>query len=134
MAYSEPALRAKDDTPTAAILNVYANNPPALVAAAYNFQVMASSGEIATAKSHYATFTHRGRWLVYATEPAEAENKATAVLFPYVRNEAVGEEVTLPDAPDGAAFDLDNNVGWMIPGRVYQVDNTIYCFELPEFG
>jgi len=134
MAYSEPALRAKDDQPTAAILNVYANNPPALVAVAYNFQVLMDSGSITSAKSHYRTFTHRGRWLVYATEDPDAENKATAVLFPYVRNTAVGEEVTLPDAPEGGTFDLNSQVQWMIPGRVYQVDNVLYCFELPEFG
>ena len=134
MAYSEPTYKSKDDDPTIAQIQVYADNNVALVADAVAFRNSADHGpDREDALNEYATFIHRGAWLVYATREEADGTKVSAVLFPYLKAEGVGDEVTLPDAVDGGAFHLDQNVPWMVPGRVYQVDGVKYCFEVPSF-
>lgn len=134
MAYTEPSLKAKDDDPTLAQIQAYADNNVALVALAVAFRNSADHGpDREDANAEYATFVHRGSWLIYATFTEEDGTKVAATLFPFLKNAAVGDEVTLPDASDGGVFHLDQNVPWMLPGRAYQIDNVKYAFEFPEF-
>ena len=135
MAYTEPTLKAKGDDPTLAQIQVYADNVDALVADAVAFRNLAEHGSQTAngAKEQYNTIIHRGTWLVYATLPEADGKKDTARIFPYLKNSAVGEEVTLPDAEGGGVYHLEENVPWMVAGRTYQVDNVLYAFEMPEF-
>jgi hypothetical protein len=144
MAYTEPTNKARGDDPSAAILQVYADNCDALAALAIGIANMADHGEdISATSDEYYTFPHRGTWLLYQTEAPDGDNKKTAELFPYYyRSEedeeglahSIGEPTTLPDAPDGDAYNLDEGVNWMIPGRLYQIDNVRYAFEISDFS
>jgi len=135
MAYTEPTLKAKGDDPTLAQWQVYADNCTALVADAVAFRNNADHGTGRTDSKHSVhTFPHRGTWLVYATEPEDDKgNKSSAAIQPYLKDETVGEEITLPDAEQGGAFNLDEGVPWMVPGRIYHVNNVVYAFEVMEF-
>ena len=134
MAYSEPTLKSKDDDPTLAQIQVYADNNVALVANAVAYRNNADHGpDREDALNEYPTFVHRGAWLIYATREEEDGTKIPAVLFPYLKASGVGDDVNLPDAVNGGAYHLDSQVPWMLPGRAYQIEGVLYAFELPEF-
>jgi len=142
MAFTEPTHKVHLDDPTAAMLQVYADNCDEIAALALGIMNSADhGGDIAETSDEYATFSHRGAWLVYQTEAPDGDTKKPAPLFPYrYRSEGegstshtIGDEVTLPDAEDGRAYNLDEGVTWMIPGRLYQIDNVNYAFEVTDF-
>lgn len=142
MAYTEPTQKAHGDDPTIAMIQVYADNCDAIAALALAIQNSADSGvDVEDSSDEYATFSHRGAWLLYATEIQDEDNKKSAELFPYRYmsdeedglSHTVGEPSTLSDAPDGDAYNLDEGVNWLIPGRLYQIDNVRYAFEVTDF-
>lgn len=142
MAYAEPTYKAHLDDPTAAMLQVYADNCTAIAALAAGIMNSADhGGDIDATSDEYATFSHRGAWLVYQTEAPDGDTKTPAPLFPFrYRQEpetglshTIGDEVTLPDAEEGGTYNLDEGVPWMIPGRLYQIDNVNYAFEVTDF-
>lgn len=143
MAYTEPTDKQRDDDPTAAMLQVYADNCDALAALAFGIMNSADhGGDVTGSSDEYQTFSHRGTWLLYETETPDRETKRTAELFPMFyllegeesNSHTVGEPVTLSDAVDGGSYNLTEGVNWMIPGRLYQIDNVDYAFEVANFA
>jgi hypothetical protein len=142
MAFTEPTYKARLDDPSAAMLQVYADNCDEIAALALGVMNSADhGGDVDATNDEYATFSHRGTWLVYQTETPDGDTKKPAPLFPWrYRSDtedglshSIGDETTLPDAPDGSAYNLDEGIEWMIPGRLYQIDNVNYAFEVTDF-
>jgi hypothetical protein len=70
-------------------------------------------------------FEHFRQWLYYKSQSEER----TGVIRSY-NTELSEEDVTLPYAADGAKYDLDSTLNWMVPGRLYLVEHVEFAFEV----
>lgn len=120
MSYAPPETWHHGDYPTAAKLNKYVDGMDAIHGvigdALYNFAVPRRMGSV---QGYY--FVHRHRWLIYR-DAGRIEDPA-----------GIGETVSLSAADDGGwtTYDLDQ-VDWLIPGKLYQVQAVVACTERPE--
>lgn len=117
MAYAVPFQWAHGDYPTAARLNLYKSGLDAIHDALGDYSLNpAVARRIDPVQGYY--FLHRHRWLLYRGA-GRIEDPA-----------GVGETVNLSEADDmgWTTYDLDN-VEWLIPGKLYQVQAVIACLE-----
>ena len=70
-------------------------------------------------------FEHHRQWLYYKSQSDER----SGVIRPY-RTDLAEEDVELPYAADGALYDLDGSLAWMVPGRLFFVEHVQYAFEV----
>lgn len=117
MAYQIPERWAHGDYPTAAKLNKYKDGLDAIHAALGDYRINpAVSLRIDPVDSYY--FVRRHRYLLYLG--------AGEIRDPM----GVGEAVSLSAGVGGswAVRDL-SSIDWMVPGKLYQVDDVQACIE-----
>jgi hypothetical protein len=117
MAYSAPPQWSHLDYPTAAKMNLYKAGLDAILALRGSDVVnVAITRRIAPVQGYY--LINRYRWLIYAcVGTGTMEDPA-----------GVGEDVSLSAIPTWAAVDL-LTVDWIYPGKLYQVQGVVCCFE-----
>lgn len=117
MSYTPPQQWSHGDYPTADKLNKYKDGLDAIHEAVGDYPINpAVARRLDTVQGYY--FLHRWRWLVY--------RGAGTIEDPIGAEDAVN----LSEAEDmgWTSYDLDN-VDWLIPGRLYQVQGVIACME-----
>lgn len=121
MAYSVPFQFSHGDYPTAARMNLYKDGLDAIYALTGSYPInMFVCKRTGTVQGFY--FVHRLRWLIFRNDSAgRIEDPA-----------GVGATVTLEvSGAEWTSYDLDQ-VDWMIPGKLYQVQALFSCFENAE--
>ena len=117
MPYNPPYFWSHGDYPTAARINLYKTGLDAIHDALGDYTLNpTASRRIGTVQGYY--LLHKYRWLLY--------RDAGRIEDP----NGVGETVNLAAAEDSGwtSYDLDQ-VDWMFPGKLYQVQAVISCFE-----
>lgn len=116
MSYSPPPRWAMGDYPTAAQMNTYKDDIDDIHAQIGDYIINPSvAGRIGNVQGFY--FLHSERWLCFLGD-GRIEDPA-----------GVGETVTLSgDAPNWVSYDLDQ-LDWMVPGKLYQVQAVTACIE-----
>jgi hypothetical protein len=115
MAYAVPEQWTQGEYPTAAKINKYKDALDATYALLGDYGVNpAVSRRIGTVQGFY--FVHRNRWLTY--------RDAGTLQDPG----GVGEDVSLPNTGNWVSYDLAQ-VEWLLPGKLYQVEGVLACWE-----
>lgn len=129
MAYTEQPARADHDVPTAAMLQSYADNCDALLALVPPLGNSCDSHNgVVGASNVVAVQTHYSQYLYYES----SSDKVSAVLYPFRRNTAIGDSISLPSAQTGGIYDL-SSIAWLLQGMTYQIEDVHYAFEVAEF-
>ena len=68
--------------------------------------------------------SHRFPWLHYQSEGEDRPGR----LIPFNTDD---DEITLPYSSGAGVYNLDDNISWMVPGRLYEVFDVEYAIEAP---
>jgi hypothetical protein len=119
MAYAVPFVWSHGDYPTAARLNLYKSGLDAIHDALGDYAVNGAVARLITPVQGYY-FLHRHRWLLYRAAPDAGRIEDPS---------GVGESVTLSaTGSEWGNYDL-STIEWMIPGKLYQVQDVVGCME-----